>query len=57
MNLSKVTNSCQQLPIDELDQGDEAESKAGSYQTPGLGEETNLVDNSILIFMSQDSGR
>ena len=26
------------------------------YQTPGLGEETNLVDNCLLMFMSQDSG-
>ena len=38
-----VNSGCgRELPIDELDQGDEAEAKAGSYQAASLGEETHL---------------
>ena len=32
----------QELPIDELHQGDEAEAKAGSYQAASLGEKSHL---------------
>ena len=36
----KLKGGCS--PIDELNQRDEAEAKAGSYQPASLGEETNL---------------